>query len=80
MSATRLSTAAPTASSVVAETLREEASTWLFVAKTLLAFFVTGWIAMRLDQEDTDWDRVADRIAQSWEFVAPRRLLEAGGR
>ena len=48
MSATRLSTAAPTASSVVAETLREEASTWLFVAKTLLAFFVTGWIAMRL--------------------------------
>ena len=46
MSATRLSTAAPTASSVVAETLREEASTWLFVAKTLLAFFVTGWIAM----------------------------------
>ena len=40
----------------------------------------SGWIAMRLDQEDTDWDRVADRIAQSWEFVAPRRLLEAGGR
>ncbi len=40
----------------------------------------SGWIAMRLDRDDTDWDRVADRIAQSWELVAPRRLLEAGGR
>jgi hypothetical protein len=39
-----------------------------------------GWVAMRLDRPDTDWDRVADRIAQSWELVAPRRLLEAGGR
>ncbi|URL58307.1 FUSC family protein [Luteibacter flocculans] len=48
MSATRLSTPAPAVSSVIADTLREQASTWLFVAKTLLAFFVTGWIAMRL--------------------------------
>ena len=40
----------------------------------------SGWVAMRLDRPDTDWDRVADRIAQSWELVAPRRLLEAGGR
>lgn len=40
----------------------------------------SGWIAMRLDREDTDWDRVGDRIAASWEMVAPRRLLEAGGR
>ncbi|MGN6269260.1 MAG: MmcQ/YjbR family DNA-binding protein [Sphingomonas sp.] len=39
-----------------------------------------GWVALRLDRPDTDWDRVADRIAQSWELVAPRRLLEAGGR
>lgn len=39
-----------------------------------------GWVALRLDRDDTDWDRVADRIAQSWELVAPRRLLEAGGR
>jgi len=39
-----------------------------------------GWVALRLDRSDTDWDRVADRIAQSWELVAPRRLLEAGGR
>ncbi len=40
----------------------------------------SGWVAMRLDREDTDWDRVGDRIAASWELVAPQRLLEAGGR
>ena len=40
----------------------------------------SGWVALRLTRADTDWDRVADRIAQSWELVAPRRLLEAGGR
>ena len=40
----------------------------------------SGWVAMRLDREATDWDRVADRIAFSWELVAPRRLLEMGGR
>lgn len=39
-----------------------------------------GWVGMRLDQADVDWDLVADRIARSWELVAPRRLLEAGGR
>ncbi len=38
----------------------------------------SGWIGMRLDQPDTDWDRVADRIAASWAMVAPRRLLEQG--
>lgn len=40
----------------------------------------SGWVAMRLDGDDVDWDRVGDRIAQSWEMVAPRRLLEMGGR
>lgn len=40
----------------------------------------SGWIAMRLDGADMDWSRVEDRIATSWEMVAPRRLLEAGGR
>ena len=40
----------------------------------------SGWVAMRLDGDEVDWDRVGDRIAQSWEMVAPRRLLEAGGR
>ncbi|MDB5695655.1 MAG: hypothetical protein JWN21_1198 [Sphingomonas bacterium] len=39
----------------------------------------SGWVAMRVGP-DADWDRVGDRVAQSWELVAPRRLLEAGGR
>ena len=30
--------------------------------------------------DGVDWDHVADRIAESWELAAPRRLLEAGGR
>lgn len=38
-----------------------------------------GWIAIRLSGEP-DWTLVDDRIARSWELVAPRRLLEAGGR
>jgi uncharacterized membrane protein YccC len=38
----------PVTRQLVAATLREEASVWLFVTKTLLAIFVTGWIAMRL--------------------------------
>ena len=40
----------------------------------------SGWVAMRVGGDDVDWDRVGDRIARSWELVAPRRLLEAGGR
>ena len=40
----------------------------------------SGWVALRLDRDDTDWDSVGDRIATSWEMVAPRRLLEMGGR
>ena len=40
----------------------------------------SGWIGLRLDRGDPDWDHVADRIAQSWELAAPRRLLEMGGR
>jgi hypothetical protein len=39
----------------------------------------SGWVAMRVGP-DADWERVGDRVAQSWELVAPRRLLEAGGR
>ncbi len=43
-------------------------------------FGPSGWVGIHLDRADTDWDRVADRVAISWELVAPRRLLEAGGR
>lgn len=40
----------------------------------------SGWVAIRVGADDTDWDHVGDRVAISWELVAPRRLLEAGGR
>jgi hypothetical protein len=40
----------------------------------------SGWIAMDVARDATDWDHVGDRVAQSWELAAPRRLLEAGGR
>ena len=40
----------------------------------------SDWVGIRLDRPNVDWDHVAERLAQSWELVAPRRLLEAGGR
>ena len=40
----------------------------------------SGWIGVRLDGDPVDWDHVADRIATSWELVAPAKLLEMGGR
>ena len=40
----------------------------------------SGWVGMELTGPSTDWDRIEQRIAISWEMVAPRRLLEAGGR
>lgn len=40
----------------------------------------SGWVGIRLDRDEIDWNRVADRVAYSWELVAPRRLLEMGGR
>jgi hypothetical protein len=39
-----------------------------------------GWISINLAGDNVDWDHVGDRIAESWELAAPRRLLEAGGR
>ena len=35
-----------------------------------------GWIAMRLDRGETDWDHIGDRIATSWELVAPGDCLK----
>jgi len=40
----------------------------------------SGWVSINVAGEEVDWDHVADRIAESWELAAPRRLLEAGGR
>jgi len=42
--------------------------------------YLPAWVSINLVGEDVSWDQVADRIAQSWELAAPRRLLEAGGR
>ena len=38
------------------------------------AYFGDGWIAIRLDLGDTDWDAIAERLLGSWSIVAPRRL------
>jgi len=40
----------------------------------------SDWIGIKLDRPRVDWDHITDRLWQSWELVAPRRLLEAGGR
>jgi hypothetical protein len=42
--------------------------------------YLPSWVSINLGGAAVDWDHVADRIAQSWELAAPRRLLEAGGR
>ncbi len=47
MSATPTIMTAPTTRTVVVDTLRDEAGVWLFVFKTLLAYYLTGWLAMR---------------------------------
>jgi phosphoribosylglycinamide formyltransferase 1 len=38
------------------------------------AYFGDGWIAIRLDLGDTDWDAIADWLARSWRSVAPKKL------
>lgn len=38
------------------------------------AYFGDGWIAIRLDLGDTDWDAIGDRLARSWRAVAPKKL------
>jgi len=44
------------------------------------AAYLPSWISINLTGDSVDWDHVGDRIAESWELAAPRRLLEAGGR
>lgn len=38
------------------------------------AYFGDGWIAIRLDLGDTDWDAIAAWLARSWRSVAPKKL------
>lgn len=36
----------------------------------------SGWIGVRLDQGDVDWDHVAEWLLKSWRLAAPRRLAD----
>lgn len=36
----------------------------------------SGWVAMRLDRSDTDWEHVGEWLARSWATVAPKRLAK----
>lgn len=38
------------------------------------AYFGDGWIGIRLDLGDTDWDHIDDWLTKSWRAVAPARL------
>ncbi|MEJ7925797.1 phosphoribosylglycinamide formyltransferase [Sphingobium sp. AN641] len=38
------------------------------------AYFGNDWVGIRLAGGDTDWDLIAQRLAQSWREVAPRKL------
>ena len=40
------------------------------------AYFGDGWIAIRLDLGDTDWDHVGEWLSKSWRAVAPKRLTK----
>ena len=39
------------------------------------AYFGDGWVGVRLDLGDTDWDHIGDWLAKSWRAVAPRKLM-----
>ncbi|SKB55705.1 phosphoribosylglycinamide formyltransferase [Sphingopyxis flava] len=38
------------------------------------AYFGDGWVGIRLDGGDNDWDALADWLRKSWLAVAPRKL------
>ena len=38
------------------------------------AYFGDGWIGIRLDLGDTDWDAIAEWLRKSWLAIAPRKL------
>jgi hypothetical protein len=42
--------------------------------------YLPSWVSINVAGDTVDWGRIGDRIAESWELAAPRRLLEAGGR
>lgn len=40
------------------------------------AYFGDGWIGIRLDLGDTDWDGIAEWLAKSWRAIAPAKLTK----
>lgn len=40
------------------------------------AYFGDGWIGIRLDLGDTDWDHIGEWLAKSWMSVAPKKLSQ----
>jgi phosphoribosylglycinamide formyltransferase 1 len=40
------------------------------------AYFGDGWIAIRLDLGDNDWDHIGEWLAKSWLAVAPKKLAK----
>ena len=38
------------------------------------AYFGDGWVGIRLDLGDTDWDHIGEWLGRSWRAVAPPRL------
>ncbi|MFM5894315.1 MAG: phosphoribosylglycinamide formyltransferase [Novosphingobium sp.] len=38
------------------------------------AYFGDGWIGIRLDLSEVDWDAIGDWLARSWRSVAPKKL------
>lgn len=38
------------------------------------AYFGDGWVGIRLDLGDNDWDAIADWVRKSWLAVAPKKL------
>ena len=38
------------------------------------AYFGDGWVAIRLDLGDTDWNAIADWLQRSWRSIAPKKL------
>lgn len=38
------------------------------------AYFGDGWIGIRLDLGDNDWDGIADWLSKSWSAIAPPKL------
>lgn len=42
-------------------------------------YFGDGWIGIRLDLGETDWDAIGEWLARSWRSVAPKKLISLLG-